>query len=350
MGKAKGLTKINTGDPVLDRIQDQLHEALAPTLANPANQMADWRWAETAPTDGTPRMLQLQYRAQPTAAQAAGSPLGVWTTLMAWPSTIGAWSAGQYLTRNAAGTLAWGTPAGSSGSGGWRTAYDVDFTGLVTQNLLSGGDGVKTIDGHPWTLTGSANLSVASVTNGTGIVITCSAAGGGSLFFKFSDISSSLQPWYSDIEVWAYCTLTTPVTNLAWAPLVIGDFSNLNTWSYFSGPRYDTALSAFPAWVSVGVFGGVLTGTLNQGLTSTALTDDTVVMGLTDWTKASIWSGTYASTDFPAFTTLKTRGVIPVGAVPSVASALPVNMGWGLSPSITATSMTIKRILVRYIQ
>jgi len=53
----------------------------------------------------------------------------------------------------------------------WQQAYLCDFTGQATQNLRTGGNGSKTIDGKTWTWGNDANSTSADVTNGTGIVL-----------------------------------------------------------------------------------------------------------------------------------------------------------------------------------
>ncbi len=58
----------------------------------------------------------------------------------------------------------------------WFTAYSADFTTFGTQNLLTGGDAVKVIDGREWTLFNSAQASVFGFTNGVGLVVTHNAA------------------------------------------------------------------------------------------------------------------------------------------------------------------------------
>lgn len=51
----------------------------------------------------------------------------------------------------------------------WKTAYNVDFTSLTTQNIRTGGNGTKTIDGKSWTWANDANATTAALTNGTGL-------------------------------------------------------------------------------------------------------------------------------------------------------------------------------------
>lgn len=61
----------------------------------------------------------------------------------------------------------------------WRTIYAVDFTAQGTQNLKTGGDGNKTIDGKTWALENSASATSIDLTNGTGIVIVCNTVNSG---------------------------------------------------------------------------------------------------------------------------------------------------------------------------
>lgn len=53
---------------------------------------------------------------------------------------------------------------------GWKVAYDVNFAALSTQNLRTGGNGTKTIDGKSWTWANDGNANTATLTNGTGLV------------------------------------------------------------------------------------------------------------------------------------------------------------------------------------
>lgn len=126
MGKGKAFTKTQTPDPVLNRIQDQLHEIMAPILANPANNLADWRLTEGTGVPGVATLL-LQHRINST-----------WTTVMEFPVTIGTWTIGQFLTRNAAGVLSWGTPAGSGGG--------LPSGGSVGQSVVNTGSGTGAWD------------------------------------------------------------------------------------------------------------------------------------------------------------------------------------------------------------
>lgn len=77
-----------------------------------------------------------------------------------------------YLNGNGAYT----TPAAAVT---WSNGYEVDFTSLTTQNLLTGGDGQKTLsDGHTLYIYNSAKSSTFAVTNGTGLEIHVNTTGG----------------------------------------------------------------------------------------------------------------------------------------------------------------------------
>jgi hypothetical protein len=62
-------------------------------------------------------------------------------------------------------------------SAGWSTLYDVDFTSLANQDLTSGGDGNKTIDGKTWRADNTGNAAVMDILNGTGMRIQLALAG-----------------------------------------------------------------------------------------------------------------------------------------------------------------------------
>jgi len=66
-------------------------------------------------------------------------------------------------------------PSAGAG-GGWTTLYDVDFTSLANQDLTSGGDGNKTIDGKTWRADNTGNASIMDLLNGTGLRIQLGSA------------------------------------------------------------------------------------------------------------------------------------------------------------------------------
>jgi len=98
----------------------------------------------------------------------------------------------------------------------WGTAsaqlvYEVDFSTQATQDLSSGGDGSKTIDGHTWYAwnTGTNNIRV---TNGTGIEIDGGPNSQNRVLCM--DISSlSIDNVNDDVEIWVDVSYTGTLVN-----------------------------------------------------------------------------------------------------------------------------------------
>lgn len=82
----------------------------------------------------------------------------------------------------------------------WRKAYEVDFTALAGQNIKTGGDGNKTIDGLTWLWGNNANLTSCDIVPGTGIVMVASTANTG---------------YYEGANVRSAPNLTIPVASVA---------------------------------------------------------------------------------------------------------------------------------------
>jgi hypothetical protein len=106
---------------------------------------------------------------------------------------------------------------GGRGFGILRTAYEIDFTTLTPQNLLTGGDGAKTIGGKPWTLAQSGRLAVAALNGGTypGIYLKCNTEisvnsqhvlNGGALYTPIPTLSDALavnaRPQIAETWLW----------------------------------------------------------------------------------------------------------------------------------------------------
>lgn len=81
----------------------------------------------------------------------------------------------------------------------WRQVYSVDFTALTGQNIKTGGDGNKTIDGLTWLWGNNANLTSCDIVPGTGLVMVASAANTG---------------YYEGANVRTAPNLTIPVSTL----------------------------------------------------------------------------------------------------------------------------------------
>lgn len=52
-------------------------------------------------------------------------------------------------------------------------SYLLDFTAQATQNLKTGGNGSKTIDGRAWTWANDAAAQSADIINGAGLILSC---------------------------------------------------------------------------------------------------------------------------------------------------------------------------------
>ena len=87
-----------------------------------------------------------------------------------------------------------GAVSGGSSGGSWSKLYEVDFTSIATQDLQSGGDGTKTIDGNSWSVFSATNCSAASI-GANGLECTFNTASHSALGFGAdvlaSDLSSS---------------------------------------------------------------------------------------------------------------------------------------------------------------
>lgn len=183
-------------------------------------------------------------------------------TAASTPSRVAIGSSGQVLTVSG-GAPAWVTPT----SGGWATGYEIDFTAQSTQNLITGGDGAKTIDGKTWGAAGTATATTCGITAGTGLVLQCPAAGTQvAVYAALSDLVSAWGPG-TDVEVWiratsanlgtlnerAYCGISrvdaTFANWLQWE-FGVGNYYNGNArrlWqSYIGGASvYDTSAANF---------------------------------------------------------------------------------------------------------
>lgn len=99
----------------------------------------------------------------------------------------------------------------------WITAFEIDFTTQATQDLLVGGDGYKTINGIStlFYVSGTANLSAAQLTLGTGVTLTANAnVNGGAFILAFDNYSLGANDtfWNNPLEAWLYYTKGT-ITN-----------------------------------------------------------------------------------------------------------------------------------------
>lgn len=128
-------------------------------------------------------------------------------------------SSGDYYIK---GASTWGAPAGNIKQG-FITGYSVDFSTLPAQNLLTGGDGAKTIDGKAWSLANAANLQTAYLNDGShaGLYLRCSTASttndgaalsGGALYVPLSTLNNVFLngPMSAVSEVWLWLMYEMP--------------------------------------------------------------------------------------------------------------------------------------------
>ena len=120
--------------------------------------------------------------------------------------------AGQVLTVDPLSTvgISWQTPA----SWPWTPGYTLDFTVLPAQNLITGGDGAKTIATKTWNLLNSANASSIYINDGThsGLYQRCNTnnssnsgatLAGPQLYAVLTDLNANLAPqFWSELRLW----------------------------------------------------------------------------------------------------------------------------------------------------
>ena len=228
------------------------------------------------------------YGSDPTQA-AAGIANGLRETTGDTNLTMAGVTDGEYLKRSGS------TIISGASTLAWTSAYSVDFTSLGSQNLKTGGNGTKTIDGKVWTWENDANATSSNVTNGTGIVIVCNTNNsnyGGStrttpiLTLPFQTLISGYSVQRHIVRVRTRVLLTNCDANTEGARLIIEDSSaptnqNVNYFKGFSGGVSNQVIT---------VSGVTAVSTTRSTSTST---DD--VLGLV-WEgpkSVEFWSGTY---------------------------------------------------------
>jgi hypothetical protein len=232
------------------------------------------------------------------------------------------------------GTGAWSAPTGGGGS--FTTAYSVDFTGLSAQNLLTGGDGNKTIDGKTWALINSANLTTAYLNDGThsGLYLRCNTNNssnygttltGGALYATFGAFSSALNgnQLGTYTEVWLWYMFSTPHVPNAGTEAI-----NLGTLSLFSS--YTTAgMTSFHAQ---NIYSGALYygqgQTMYNGISASAFgqtstAQDVFAFKITT-NAVEAFAGASVGGAFPAKTALNTAGRISMLPPSTLTGGLPV--------------------------
>ena len=128
---------------------------------------------------------------------------------------------GQVPTVDPGSPVGWSWQAQlSSYAASFSTAYAVDFSTLPAANLLTGGDGTKTINTKPWTLVNSVNAQTCYLNDGThaGLYMRCNTnnvnnnnanLAGVALYIPFTTILASLA--FNDwSELWLMYMITQP--------------------------------------------------------------------------------------------------------------------------------------------
>jgi hypothetical protein len=168
----------------------------------------------------------------------------------------------------------------------------VDFRALSTQNLITGGDGAKTVAGMAWTLNNSASATSVNITAGTGLVIVCNTTNSlksgttnnapemrillntAFSFYNFKRFLVGSQI----VRVWARVLLTNADANFENGFLVIEDAATPTNQWFGTGKGFNTANNfTFFANDSPAPAGTPVANTIDQS--TAAFTDD--VLGLT---------------------------------------------------------------------
>ncbi len=154
-----------------------------------------------------------------------------------------------------------------NGAGNWAvpytseftTAYEVDFTSLTAQNLLTGGNGNKTVDGKTWVLANSANLQTCYLNDGThnGLYFRCNTnnsgnqgttLASGALYIPLSSVSGDLPKYQLHREIWIWCAHSFPhlmdanyeimqLGVFAGTPYTAANLNRVSIMSYYSDGR-----------------------------------------------------------------------------------------------------------------
>jgi hypothetical protein len=221
---------------------------------------------------------------------------------------------GEFLKRSGSTIV-----SAAAGTSSWTTAYSVDFTTLGSQNLITGGDGTKTIDSKSWTLTNSANLASANVTNGTGIVLVCNANNGnygsgsvrtaGLLTIPFSSLITNYSIENHIVRIRARIILTNASTSFEGTGVLIEPATSQTTqaigqWKIYSG--------ASPLLRTHEMLNGTLANAITDAVN---VSHDAYTLILEAPDKYEAYSGLYSG-GFPASPTFQWSARLNVGSTP----------------------------------
>lgn len=117
-----------------------------------------------------------------------------------------------------------GTQGASVAANNWQLLYDVNFSTLSVnenQNLITGGNGSKTINNKVWTAANTASAEIMSITNGVGLQIKP---------------LNNLTNWY--LSERSAPLLTIPFSNLGTFPSTPHDIRVMIYYSYTTNSSY----------------------------------------------------------------------------------------------------------------
>lgn len=156
-------------------------------------------------------------------------------------------------TKYLGGDGLWSVPYTSD----FTTAYEVNFTTLAALNLMTGGDGAKTMDGKAWQLVNSANLQTAYLNNGTynGLYLRGNAnnsgnqgatLSSGAVYIALSTLAANLSKYQLHREIWVWGNFTMPhapnanyeilqMGLFAGTPYTAANMNRMSVMNYYSG-------------------------------------------------------------------------------------------------------------------
>jgi len=241
--------------------------------------------------------------------------------------------------------------AAAAGGGGWTVAYSLDFTAQPTQNLITGGDGAKTIAGVTWYVSGTAGSTTFGITNGTGLVMLRNSADP-AIYVPIANLVSSYAAFHTDVEVWARIIPANITTSASWAASgfikLSGTANDGNNWLMWSGRRFGLDKSPNAHWLTLAHFAGSDISFASTPVTSNNLTDDVAVSRLLASNLGDFYSGAY-SAGFPSFSALTKRGAVQTHSIPQASQSAipgPAEVAWVATASGNTTQITITHLQV----
>jgi hypothetical protein len=227
-----------------------------------------------------------------------------------------------------------------------HTVFDADFTAGAAANLLTGGDGIKTVAGIPLNMTGLALGSAVDVVPGTGIRMTVNAT---SNQFGFRPVLGTIEAGADRYRGQAL-QWDVQFSLSAWATpneLVMVQFRDETAGERIRGGFYHNGgQKAF--FGRADPPGSVVTWPENIG--SNDLTDDVLSIIVRSATYAEFWTGTYSG-GWPTSMTLRGHRTHALQQSSWIAKTSLMGVAiWYYTPGAsTGRIFTIKRARLRWI-